>query len=79
MRLVMEPLGVPAEVVHPGSLKRWTDFSPNHHYIDYSASGEPPNHNTSPFPCDTELNRKIILWCVYEISVEYIILFYLQC
>lgn len=62
MRLVMEPLGVPAEVVHPGSLKRWTDFSPNHHYIDYSASGEPPNHNTSPFPCDTELNRKIILW-----------------
>lgn len=62
MRLVMEPLGVPADVVCPANLKRWTDFSPIHHLTDYHSTSEPPRHSTSPFPCDAGLNRKIILW-----------------
>lgn len=62
MRLIMEPLGLPSEIVVPNALKRWSDTHPLHHLVDYGAGGEPPKHPTSPFPFDPELNHKIILW-----------------
>ncbi|XP_008201396.1 protein GDAP2 homolog [Tribolium castaneum] len=63
MRIIMnqEPLGVASDVVHPTDLPRWSEIAPAHYLTDYSASGA-PKHNNSPFPYDSELNHKIILW-----------------
>ncbi|XP_044743634.1 protein GDAP2 homolog [Chrysoperla carnea] len=57
-----EPLGVATEVVHLSSLKRWSQISPTQQVIDYSATGETPKYNVSPFPYSLDLNRKVILW-----------------
>lgn len=64
MRIVMnqEPLGVAPDLVAPCDLKRWSEVAPTHYLTDYSNSGEPAKHNSSPFPYDDEINHKIILW-----------------
>lgn len=64
MQLIMEPLGIPTNMVVPSSLKRWSDTVPLHHLVDYEATGESPKHAISPFPFDPELNHKIIIWYV---------------
>jgi hypothetical protein len=64
MRLVMDPLGMVAEVVELESLKRWDQIPPVHHLTDYSAIGEEQKHATSPFPFDPVINSKIALWYV---------------
>lgn len=64
MRIIMnqEPLGVASDIVRPVDLPRWSEIAPAHYLTDYSAIGEGPKHSTSPFPFDSELNHKIILW-----------------
>lgn len=64
MRIIMnqQPLGVAPDVVYPGDLKRWSEVTPSHHLTDYSTAGEVPKHHVSPFPCDPEINHKVILW-----------------
>lgn len=57
-----EPLGVATDVTSVASLKRWSQISPTQHVIDYTATGDPPKHDVSPFPYNLELNRKLILW-----------------
>jgi hypothetical protein len=64
MRLVMDPLGMVAEVVEFESLKRWHQTPPVHHLTDYSAIGEERKHATSPFPFNPAINYKIALWYV---------------
>jgi len=64
MRLVMDPLGMVAEVVEFESLKRWHQIPPVHHLTDYSAIGEERKHATSPFPFNPAVNYKIALWYV---------------
>lgn len=56
-----EPLGVAPDIVQTQSLVRWVDVSPPPYLTDYSSFGG-SNHSTSPFPFDSELNHKIILW-----------------
>lgn len=57
-----EPLGVAPTIVVPASLQKWSDTSPTPYLTDYSVVGEAPRHAVSPFPCNPEINRKIILW-----------------
>lgn len=57
-----EPLGVATDIILPHDLQRWSEIAPAHYMTDYSVTGECPNHNTSPFPYDPEINHKIILW-----------------
>lgn len=57
-----EPLGVVLNVTSISSIKRWSELSPSNFLTDYSTTGEVPNHVTSPFSCDPEINHKIILW-----------------
>lgn len=75
MRLVMDPLGMVAEVVEFESLKRWHQTPPVHHLTDYSAIGEERKHTTSPFPFDPVINDKIALWTgdISRLSVDAIV------
>lgn len=51
------------DIVSAANLQRWSEVDPPSHYItDCSSIGEPPKHTKSPFPHDSELNHKIILW-----------------
>ncbi|XP_068081314.1 protein GDAP2 homolog isoform X2 [Anabrus simplex] len=75
MRLVMDPLGMVAEVVDVYSLKRWSQVPSNQHVTDYSILGEERKHSASPFPYDASLNRKLSLWMgdISTLSVDAIV------
>ncbi|XP_076253829.1 protein GDAP2 homolog isoform X2 [Rhynchophorus ferrugineus] len=64
MRIVMdpEPLGVPPQLVHPKELMRWGEAPPGQHTTVSIPTGVHKPISSSPFPCDDEINRKIILW-----------------
>ncbi|XP_030765517.1 protein GDAP2 homolog [Sitophilus oryzae] len=64
MRIVMEPepLGIPAPLVRLKDLPRWGDAPLGMHTTVSIPSGGPKLPNSSPFPLDDSINRKIILW-----------------
>lgn len=72
MRIIMnqEPLGLAPDVILPNNLERWSDLNPSHYMTDYSAIGE-TRHAVSPFPYDPDINHKIILWYVCELSPKF--------
>ncbi|XP_050500642.1 protein GDAP2 homolog [Diabrotica virgifera virgifera] len=63
MRLKMnqEPLGVAPDYVLPQSLTRWSETLPSQHLTDYSTVCE-TRHSPYPFPCDSNINNRMILW-----------------
>ncbi|XP_035789122.1 protein GDAP2 homolog isoform X2 [Anopheles albimanus] len=59
---------LPHQFVTLGSLKRWgelQDDNPRQRPTDYSqfaANLGTPNHPTSPFPCDGQINNRFVIW-----------------
>ncbi|ETN57798.1 ganglioside induced differentiation associated protein [Anopheles darlingi] len=59
---------LPHQFVTLGSLKRWGELqedNPRQRPTDYSqfaANLGTPNHSTSPFPCDGQINNRFVIW-----------------
>ncbi|XP_064473270.1 protein GDAP2 homolog [Ornithodoros turicata] len=59
----MDPLGAVPDVVDLGRFKRWSEIAPRDLKLD-AAQQTPENvHETTPFPINEGINKKIALWC----------------
>ncbi|KAG8192420.1 hypothetical protein JTE90_017954 [Oedothorax gibbosus] len=58
----MDPLGVASEIVDVSTIKPWSEIRPRDLPDSSNFGNQEKIHQTSPFPFDQEINKKIALW-----------------